>query len=935
MTTGAPSHLLDPALRQDVRYLTSILGEIIVQQEGENLFQRVEEIRKTAISTRSSKGKGLQRLRRLIANLPYGEAMKIARAFTVYFQLVNLAEEAQRVRRIRSYESAPGQQLTMSLEWTGKRLKELKVPQADFARALEEARMMPVLTAHPTEVRRRTTIEHLAEVAEALEEWHFSQDMPQRRKQADHRIRETLEILWASNESRRRKLKVSDEVSQTLLFAERTIWDMIPVFHDKFLAMARTLYPDWKQPIPPFLQFGSWVGADRDGNPSVTPEVTWETALTHRRAALIHYAQALEVLIRRFSQADNLVPVGKELLESLARDRKQLKEATKQLAQYEAAEVYRKKLSYMHTRLIRALNHKLHGYANPGEFQQDLEVVHRSLLEQKSTHVAKIFEDLILKVRTFGFRLLSLEFREHRDRILQAVAEMAPPPGAGKRKGSVLEMPESRRRAWLTGLLAQGAAPAAPASPLARDLMAQFETMRRIQQEVDPEMAGTYLVSMTRSPSDLLAVLVLAQWAGLTRLSADGQKTESRVDVVPLFETVTDLTRSEEMMKSLWKDPFYQQHLAARGSRQQVMLGYSDANKDGGYLAANWSLYQAQARLAKAAERWGIRLILFHGKGGTIDRGGGLSHRAILAQPNAAPGCRIKITEQGEVVAAKYSHPVIARRNVEQMVSGVFLANFDRQRGNPYTRRRERWEEMMRELAELSKKAYRALVFDDPDFIPYYAQATPIRVVLENPIAGTRPGARPEDAAGDKRKAIPLDRLRAIPWVFSWVQSRYMLSAWYGIGSAIETFCREHPDGMKELKEMAQQWPFARVLWENAEASLGKADLGIAGVYASGVRPISLRDKVFKQIQGEHNRTVRGVLEVTGHKTLLERQPILRDSIRLRNPYVDPLHILQVHALKELDKAASRRRKKAPQADWLELARLTIHGVAYGMKSTG
>ena len=323
-----------------------------------------------------------------------------------------------------------------------------------------------------------------------------------------------------------------------------------------------------------------------------------------------------------------------------------------------------------------------------------------------------------------------------------------------------------------------------------------------------------------------------------------------------------------------------------------------------------------------------MKLVLFHGKGGTIDRGGGLSHRAILAQPFAAPGGRIKITEQGEVVAAKYSHPTIARRNLEQLLSAVILANVKPQNSPSGSAQIRRWESMMDELATASERAYRSLVFEEPDFVRYYAQATPIRTLLEKPVAGTRPGARPGQGSSSGAAQIPLERLRAIPWVFSWVQSRHMLSAWYGLGSAIETFHQRHGDkGLEELKVMAQQWPFARVVWENAQASLAKSDLKIAQAYASLVQPKSVREKIFNKIHAEYNKSVKWVLALTGCKELLESQPVLRHSILLRNPYVDPLHILQVRALEML--------RKKHHAQWLQMIRLTIHGIAYGMKSTG
>ncbi len=913
-----PRPFIDPAFRRDVRFLTSLLGEIIQEQEGPPFFRTVERIRTLAKKSRQAARGKIADLRRAIQNLPFQKAMKVARAFTIYFQLVNLAEEAQRIRRIRWYESQPGSGLEMSLTWTAHRLNAARVSARTLAKNLQQTEVVPVLTAHPTEVRRRTTMDHLADVARALEAYNHPLATPHDRRRAEREIRETLEILWVTNESRQRKLTVADEVSQTLFFIERTILKMVPELYESLGELAKILDPVSQMEIPTLLKFGSWVGADRDGNPNVTPEVTWATAKTHRRVILEYYSRRLEELIRKSSQADTLMPVSRKLLSSLEEDRRQMPEEAKLLARYEGPEPYRKKLSFMHTRILRTYSAETGGYTSARQLIEDLQIIRSSLESHGSRYAAQEVRELIRQVETFGFHLARLEFREHRDRILQAVGELL--PKVLKREIHYESLSESERQEILRQALA---APLRPSSrrfghlsATANDILEQFRTIKRIQRELDPELAKTYLVSMTRTPSDILSVVVLGSWTGLAK----------NLDIVPLFETIPDLVRSQEIMESLWADPVYKRYLAGRKSRQEVMLGYSDANKDGGYLAANWALYQAQARLARSASKHGVKLVLFHGKGGTIDRGGGLSHRAIVAQPFAAPECRIKITEQGEVVAAKYSHPVIARRNIEQLISAVLLANLIPESSSHDEPQMKRWEAMTEELVDISERAYRSFVFEDPDFTKYYLQATPIQIMLETPIAGTRPGARP--TAADKEQTFSVQRLRAIPWVFSWVQSRHMLSAWYGIGSAIETFRRRHgPKGFQELKKMGSEWPFAKVVLENAQASLAKTDLKIARAYASLVEPPVVRERIFGQIQAEYRKAVSGVLALTGSKTLLEGQPVLGHSILLRNPYVDPLHILQIRGLQELS--------RSPSSQWLELVKLTIHGVAYGMKSTG
>ncbi|MBI3332917.1 MAG: phosphoenolpyruvate carboxylase, partial [Candidatus Omnitrophica bacterium] len=554
-----PRRFMDPALRRDVRFLTSLLGEIIREQEGAALFRTIEKIRTLAKASRARGGGQIRRLSRLIARLPYKTALKVARAFTIYFQLVNLAEEAQRIRRILWYESQSGQSLDMSLTWTAHRLKSAGVSSRAFLKRLEGAEVTPVLTAHPTEVRRRTTMDHLADIGRALEAWSDPLATPAQKGRSERSIRETLEILWATNEARQRKLAVADEVSQTLFFVERTILDLIPEMYDRLEGLARALGPGAPARVPSVLHFGSWVGADRDGNPNVTPQVTWETAAAHRRVILEYYRRKLEDLIRRFSQAETLLPAGRALHASLEKDRGELPGETKQLARYEASEAYRKKLSFMHSRILRAQSGQPGGYQKAEELMADLRLIQESLKSQGSRYAASELEELIRQVETFRFYLAHLEYRDHRDRILKALSEIL--PAVLKRNIPYEALSEEERQGVLTGLLAGSRVPPLPLkgfSAAAQEILAQFKTMEKIQRELDPELARTYLLSMTRAPSDILAVLLFGLWAGVS------------FDVVPLFETVPDLARSQEVMVNLWTNRAYRRYLAARGFRQEV-----------------------------------------------------------------------------------------------------------------------------------------------------------------------------------------------------------------------------------------------------------------------------------------------------------------------------------------------------------------------------
>ena len=903
---------MDPALRRDIRTLTSLLGHTILEQEGPRLFRLIERIRRQTTAIRQSPTSSkISRLRRTIRTLSVPEATKIARAFTIYFQLVNLAEEQQRIRRLRAYEQQPTP-LAMSGRACFQELRSRRVPLAHLTRLLRSLAIQPVLTAHPTEVKRRTTMDHLLEIAQDLGALDHSALPTRERDRLTARLREHLEILWQTNEARQRPLTVADEISNTLFYFERTILPLIPRLYEDLERSLAQHYRSWRGPLPCWLKFGSWVGGDRDGHPHVTPAVSTETLRHQRRVILRYYLTQVEHLIRAFSQAVNLAPVSDALLASLEQDQQVLPAVAAGLARYEAPEVYRKKLSFMHARLQASLDgDRGGGSARPEDLLADLRLIQSSRAAHgggrpaagRVSHVAR-------QVETFGFHLARIEFPDHHAKLAGAVEELLRHVGLGA--APYRQLAEQDRRALLHAALASAhrLRDIPPTlAPDTQDIVGQFLALGQMQAESGPEAAGTYLISMTRGASDLLAVLWLKTLTGIESLT-----------IVPLFETLEDLERAPAIMAAAWTHPAYQIYLAACRHTQEIMLGYSDSNKDGGYLAANWALYRAEALLAKTAARHKVQLVFFHGKGGTIDRGGGMSHRAIVAQPWAAPSGRIKLTEQGEVISAKYANLAIAQRTLEQLFSAVALSNLV---AAPDARRARstvaRWEAVMQELSAASAASYRALVWDTPAFLAYYVESTPIRLILEQGLAGSRPASR--------NQQWTLATLRAIPWVFSWVQSRQMLSAWYGIGTAIEAFVGRRPEALEELQSMYQSWSFFRTLLDNAQASLAKADFYIGEQYAQLVRDPAVRRAIFPQVRAEYQRAVRWVLAVTQQTMLLETQPVLRHSIHLRNPYVDPLNYLQLRFLAEY--------AQHPTPEVHELLRLTIHGIAFGMKSTG
>lgn len=893
-------------LKKDVRFLTTLLGDIVRQQEGEKFFQKVEQIRLLSKKIRThSKDEDLAAMRKLVEDLDLDEAHKVARAFTIYFQLVNIAEERQRIRRIREYERDKSSLQEMSLRKLFHDLHKKNVSRAELESFVSQLEIEPVLTAHPTEVKRRTVLGHLLRISSSMAGLDNADATELERSRLTQEIQASLEMLWQTRETRQRRVQVSDELEQTLFYFKRTILDLLPDMRQKWARECARYFGPAEGPVPVFLRFGSWVGSDRDGNPNVTCEVTRRTALRQRQFILKGYMEDVEGLMLRHSQSRELAAVSPALLKSLEEDRKRYPAVAKELEAYESSEVYRKKYTFIFHKLQGALGGNKKGYPDDKEFVRDLELIRQSLVEHKGVLAASgKLGSLIDKALTFGFTLARLDFRDHAAKIRSTVRSLFPNDTLDAaflvRKISETRTPRLKSRL---------------VTPDAADVVCQFETIRDIQDRLHPSAAEDYILSMTESVSDILSVLYLAKTAGL--VSVRGKKVGvARIGIVPLFENIEALDSAERVMDELLSTPVYRSYLQARGHVQEVMLGYSDSAKDGGYLTANWKLYLAQKRLAEVAARHKIRLRIFHGKGGTIDRGGGQSHKAVLAQPYAACDGMMKVTEQGEVVNQKYSNATIAQRNLEQLVSSVVWTNFVSKKQIEQDKRTADWEGRMEVLSRAAFKSYRRLIAETPGFLDFYDQATPIRVFRM-----TRIGSRPASRSQEK----DFQSLRAIPWVFSWVQSRYIISAWYGIGSALELYLKERGEvGLAELKQMVEHWPFFNSLIHNAQLSLAKTDLFIAEQYSQLVKDRALARSVHGLIAEEYARTVKRIGQIVGSKELLDFHPVLRESIRLRNPYVDPLNYIQ---LRFLDAAPGT------QAD--EILLLTVNGIAFGMKSTG
>ncbi|HZQ97374.1 MAG TPA: phosphoenolpyruvate carboxylase [Chloroflexota bacterium] len=902
-------------LRDDVRVLGGLLGDVIREQAGAALFDLVEQVRHAAIELRERyDAEAERRLVDRVAGLSLGELYGLVRAFAVYFHLINLAEEHHRLRtlRQREREAAPSPR-PESIAAAVASARRSGWSADELVAKLGQLRVHPVFTAHPSETRRRTFQDHLRALQALVAQTDDPRLPPQERGWLADALRERITLLWRTDEVRQRRPTVLDEVRGGLHTVEGTLWEVVPRLVRDFDDAFARYYPGAKVDAGGTLAFGSWIGGDRDGNPNVDAAVTAAALALHRERALSRYLVEVDRLGAALSVSGR-APPALEL--SLAADQALIPSFAEQLGDRFANEPYRRKLRFVHERLRRALAGIVGGYRRAEELLADLEVVAAALREAGAARVAGgALADLIARVRVFGFRLAELEIRQHREVHTAAVDALF--AAAGREGYAGLD--DEGRQHWLEEELARpGMLVAAGAVPpeAAAEVLATLAAVRAAQAGYGAEAARTYIVSMSRAPADVLEILLLAREAGLFAWRDDGT-VRSAIHVVPLFETIGELRASGEILARLCRSRTYRAQLAAWGDRQEVMLGYSDSNKDGGYLSSVWSIYNAQASLAEVAERCGIRVVVFHGRGGAIGRGGGPSGRAIAARPPSARTGEVKLTEQGEVVFARYGHPGIARRHLEQLLNSAIasmLAPADEPGATGHA--------LLGRLAEAARAAYRRLV-DAPGFFEYFRAATPFPEVAELRIA-----SRPVSRRGEG--PVTLDDLRAIPWVFSWTQARVNLPGWFGLGSALAS---ASPEELSELRALYLSWPFVRSTIDNAQISLGVADRRIARLYAELVPDAALRGRFASAIEREHELAERGILAAAGQQELLERSPVLAQSIRLRNPYVDPLHLAQVSLLR-------RWRDDAPRGDaardeLLQVLLHSINGIAAGLQTTG
>jgi len=916
---SAPTDLSskDAPLRDDIRLLGRILGDTLREQEGEATYELIEKVRRTAVRFRKTQDeRDGALLDEMLDALSPEETLLVVRAFSYFSQLSNIAEDLHHNRRRRAHLKAgsPPQEgsLQLVLDHVEEKQLGIEAVQAFFDKAL----ISPVLTAHPTEVQRKSILNCQLIISSLLDERDRLDMTPEELEDNEEKLHRFVLILWSTRMLRTTKLSVQDEVKNGLSFYDYTFLREIPRLYAGLEKQIEARFGK-RIELPPFLRVGSWIGGDRDGNPFVTHEVMLDAAQRHSGTVMDYYLAETNLLSARLSLSNRLVDVSPEL--AVFAEQSPDKEVSRE------DEPYRRALLAVYARLVATteqLGHHvqhLHPvskevvpYANAQEFIADLDIVIHSLEHHGALYLSRgRMAYLRRAAEVFGFHLAPLDMRQHSAIHEQTVGELLANAGVA----DYAKLDEAGRRQVLLTALQAG-------KPLAADLegfsdvpKSELNLMRAaadIHRRFGHNALPNYIISKTDAVSDLLEVALMVQQSGLLN------GNELHINIIPLFETIEDLRGCGIIMDELFSIPFYRELLKSRNNTQEVMLGYSDSNKDGGYLTANWELYKAEVELVKVFEKHGIELRLFHGRGGTVGRGGGPSYQAILAQPPGSVNAQIRITEQGEVISSKYSDPEIGRRNLEILVAATMEATMVHHHGDDSTM--PEFHRIMEGMSRDAFAAYRKLVYETPGFTDYFFAATPIREIAELNI-GSRPSAR--------RATQTIEDLRAIPWVFSWSLNRAILPGWFGFGSAVKQFiAREGEAGLKQLQAMNANWAFFRGLLSNMDMVLSKTDMGIASRYADLVTDEALRARIFGAIEAEWQTTIEMLFAITGAQHLLEDNPTLARSLTTRTPYIDPLNHLQVALLYRHRAGDSDEKVK-------RAIHLTINGIAAGLRNSG
>lgn len=916
-------------LRRDIRFLGNILGEVLVHQGGNELLDIVEKIREASKSLRAMFMPELHdEFKSMINSLEPDIRHQVIRAFAIYFQLVNIAEQNHRIRRKRDYERSAGDAVQFgSIEAAVRDLKEHGFNFSEAQEVLEGMSLELVMTAHPTEAMRRAILDIHKRIADDVMQLDNPTLTYREREQLREKLLNEVITLWQTDELRDRKPTVLDEVRNGMYYFHETLFHVLPEVYQELERCLSKYYPEHLWHVPTYLRFGSWIGGDRDGNPSVTADVTWQTLKMQRKLVIREYQNLLAELFKYLSFSTSIVDVSDELMASIQRDRLQVK-LLKTPVWNNDKEPYRVKLTYMTEKLHMVLDSgkkdSRESFYDVNGLIEDLKVIDRSLRHHYADYVADThLNKIIRQVELFGFHTATLDIRQHSKEHENAMTEVLANMNI---VSNYAELEEEAKLELLERLL-NDPRPLTSSyqeySDSTKECLNVYRTIFNAQKEFGTQCITSYLISMTEAASDILEVMVFAKEVGLFRKEADG-KVICTLQSVPLFETIDDLHAAPDIMRRLFSMPVYRQSVAAMKDLQEIMLGYSDSNKDGGVVTANWELRVALKQITAAAKDFGIKLKFFHGRGGALGRGGMPLNRSILVQPPETIGGGIKITEQGEVISSRYSLRGIAYRSLETATSALITAAIQAKvHEENGTEKEDHWDEIIAGISETSLEKYQDLVFREPDFLKFFRESTPLIEVGELNI-GSRPSKR--------KNSDRFEDLRAIPWVFAWTQSRYLFPAWYAAGTGLNTYYQGKEENLKVLQDMYKNSVFFKSLIDTLQFAVIKADLVIAEEYARMCGEEDYKERIFRQIEEEFHLTKDMILKITGLSDILENAPDLQESIRQRNPYVDPLSYMQVKLLSELREARELGRNDSVL---LREVLLTINGIAAGLRNTG
>ena len=920
----------DLPLRNDIRLLGRLLGETVREQEGDDVFAIIERIRQTSVQLNQGAEPDAASVKRIelesiLNDLPRDTMISVVRAYSYFLHLANIAEDQHHIRRRRAHGLIGSTARDGSLIHAFDRIKEAGVPAKRIRDFFDHALVSPVLTAHPTEISRKCILQCQREISELLEQRDRMQLTPDEQEDNDFTLRSAILRLWRTRMLRPNRLAVVDEIKNGISFYDDTFFSELPRLYGQLQDLLNKRYPEENWKLPAFFKVGSWIGGDRDGNPFVTADIL-ETGLRLQSTA------ALEFYLEQIHALGSELPLS-QLLLGTSTGLDALAGRSPDHSPHRADEPYRRALTGIYARIAatakaldqhEALRHAVGEalpYPTASELIADLETVSDSLKHHNAGLIADgRLRRLIRAVQIFGFHLAPIDLRQNSDVHERSVAELLAKAGRINSAAEYYELPEEAR----LSLLAEEISSPRPLysrhieySDETQGELAIFFAAQTLRSRYGDAALPNVIISKTDGASDLLEVALLLKEAGLLKPAAGHENTPTlSINIIPLFETIGDLRNSARIMQCLFSIPAYRTLVSSRGNEHEVMLGYSDSNKDGGFLTSGWELYKAEVELAQVFSENGIRLRLFHGRGGSVGRGGGPSYLAILAQPAGAVSGQIRITEQGEVISSKYSNREVGRRNLEILASATLEATLlDLEKETEP----QAYRAVLDKLSELAFQAYRGLVYETEGFNRYFRESTPVAE-----IAGLNIGSRP----ASRKPSDRIEDLRAIPWVFSWAQCRLMLPGWFGFGSAVDSWLIDNPQGLEQLRRMYGNWPFFSTLLSNMDMVMAKADLTIASRYADLVSDKTIRDEIFGRIRAEFERTRGALLAIQQQGELLADNPLLRRSIRNRFPYMDPLNHLQVELL---------RRHRAGESD--ERIRrgihLTINGIAAGLRNSG